>query len=306
VQVKATVRAEGGDVEGKPRPCGDQVEAFVVVPAVSVTPAPEPGPPQPETAEPAGAAESVAPVDVDDDPYQEVTSEPPDTEPAAPEELPAVPPEEQPFELRARAGPDFCLEMFYEPAEAQRTCDDTDVIGLGIEIDAAFHFEEWFLIGVMAGYRYFGSQAAPIGENTEDPTKKSASNHLLLAGLQLRLSWMLEEWVLAVDAVPLGISHQVIVFDNDQYSVNEFFVTLTLAASYRVGEGSWVGVYTELLQLVPWVDSNNFRPATISAGVLFGTRLGPEPEAEDEEPEADGDGGEEGGGALMRRRLGDI
>jgi hypothetical protein len=284
-------------VEGKPRPCGDRVEAFVVVPSVGVAPAPEAGPPEPEADEPEEAPEPASSVGVEDDPYLEPTPEPP-----APEPPPEIPPEEQPFELRARAGPDFCLEVFYKPAEAQRNCDDTDLFGFGIELDAGFHFEEWFLTGVMVGYRYFGSQVDSPTDNVEE--KKNASNHVLQLGWQFRLSWMLEEWVLGVDGVPVGISHQVIGVSEYQDSVNEFFVTISLSAAYRVGKASWVGAYAEILQLMPWVDSANYRPAIITVGVLVGTRLGPEPEAEAAEEEPEGE--DEGGDALMRRRLGDI
>jgi len=308
VQVRAVVRTEDADVEGKPRPCGSRVEAFVVVPVTGI-PVESTGP----------VSEPPAPPVVEDDPYADTPAlEPvqPDDQAPADEPAPAddpeppeeIPPEEQPFELRARVGPDFCAKMFYEPAEKQRTCDDTDVIGLGIELDAGFHFEEWFLVGVMIGYRYFGSEVVPLDAPEEDQTKEGASNHLLLAGFQLRLSWMLSEWVVGVDATPLGISHQVINLDEDSYSLNEFFVTLTVGGSYRVGEGSWVGIYAEILQLMPWVHSDVYRPATISAGVLFGTRLGPEPEAstEGDDTADEGDDDDGAGDALMRRRLGDI
>ncbi|MBW2278581.1 MAG: hypothetical protein JRF63_13900 [Deltaproteobacteria bacterium] len=298
VQVRASVRTETADVEGKPRPCGARVEAFVVVPATGAVPAP------------AGSVENVEypePAEVEDDPYAAPEPAAPDP-PVEPEKPSEIPPEDQPFELRARLGPDFCAAMFYEPAEQQRNCDDTDAIGFGIELDAGFHFEEWFVTGVMVGYRYFGSRVVPLDAPEDDQSKKGASNHLLLAGFQLRLSWMLSDWVIGVDAIPLGISHQVITLDDDNFSINEFFASLTLGASYRVGKSSWVGVYVEILQLMPWVRSDVFRPATISAGVLFGTRLGPQPEPPAEGGVAAGQdaGDDSDDGALMRRRHGDF
>jgi len=308
VHVRASVRTESADVEGQPRPCGAKVEAFVVVPAAAVAPANVEGP---VAAEPPGAgiaeqAEHPVPAEVEEDPY--AASEPAATAPkVAPEAPPETPPEEQPYELRGRFGPDFCVEMLYDPAEKQRTCDDTSPVGLGIELDAAFHFEEWFLVGVTFSYRYFGSQIVPIDAPEDDPSKEAASNHLIMAGLQLRFSWMLENWVLAVDGVPLGISHQVIALEGDQVSLNEFYVTLTLSGGYRVGKGSWVGAYIEAVQLMPWVHSDIFRPAAISVGVLFGTRLGPDPEPVGETAKPDADKGDSStSDALMRRVLGDI
>lgn len=307
VQVRASVRAEGAGVEGQPRPCGERVEAFVVVPAAAPAPPEVVESPQPPALERVPGLEPVSTVVEEPEPT-ELEPEPESAAEPAPEPVPEIPPEEQPFELRARLGPDICAEIFYEPAEKQRTCDDTDVLGFGVELDAAFHFEEWLLAGVMIGYRYFGSQAVPLDAPEDDQDKKRADNHLLLAGAQLRLSWMLSKWVLTVDAVPVGISHLVIGLEDEQFSINEFFITLSLVAAYRFGKGSWIGVYTELLQPMPWAHSDIFRPATISAGVLLGTRLGPQPDPDAARDEATAGDEEDAstGDALMRRRLGDI
>jgi hypothetical protein len=298
-QVRATVRAETGEVEGKSRPCGALMEAFVVVPAVEPEAPPEPEPaPQPAVAEEVEFPDAAA---VAEDPYAEPVPDAPAEPPAEPSPEPS--PETGPFELRARAGVDACVELFYEPAEQQRTCEDTDAIGFGVEIDAAFHFEEWLLVGVLGGYRYFGSRVIPLDSTEEEPLKKTASNHTVMLGFELRLSWMLDSWVLALDGVPVGISHRVINLAKDRYSQNEFFTIVALSAGYRVGRASWFGVYVELYQPMPWVHSDIFQPGNISAGMMFGTRLAA-PQRDDTADDDSGtaDEGQQSESALDRRR----
>jgi len=295
-EIRASALTDAGPAEGRLRKCGADLEAFLVLPAAPAEAAPAP--------EPEAGPEIPEPVVVEEDPYSAPAPAPPGPEVAPPEE--PADREEEPglVELRGRLGIDACVEWFYDLRSDQVGCDEMDPVGVGLEVDLAVHFEEWFLFGLLAGYHYIGAELEEEDESGE-PTGEleGISSHMLVLGLPLRFQWILGKrpdrpggsWIVSLTGVPVGLFRQIVETDEKTYESNEFFVAAEVAGGYFVGEATWLGVYVELLQPMPWVHSDGYRTGTMAAGVAVGTRFGSP--AADEEPAAEGDPDEDDGGS---------
>ncbi|MFO8071579.1 MAG: hypothetical protein R6V85_06855 [Polyangia bacterium] len=283
-EIRAAAELEDGTrVEGEPRSCGQELEAFLVLP-----PAGEAAPGRAVEEEPQQApAEEPDPVPtLDEDPYDFPISEPADEdeeEPESPKRL-----ERGLLQWSARGGVGFCQQWFYEPGDEDPDCGEEGVVGLDLEADLGVHVAEWLVVGARLGYRFFSSEVVFQESSQEassyDPSlnvsgesgEVEAANHRLLYGLLARGVLYVGDWALGLEAVPIGVFHQLTRGKEDQSDdFAEFFVSVGVSAAYRFGRSWWGGLYADFFQPLPWVCSQRFMPGTLTVGLVFGGRFGP-------------------------------
>ncbi len=283
-EIRAAVELEDGTrVEGEPRSCDDELEAFLVLPPTDEA-APEPAVEEEPAEEPAGAPA------LDEDPYDVPIPEPADEKEEPESEKPA---ERGLLQWSARGGVGFCQQWFYEPGDRDPVCGDEGVVGLDLDADLGAHLAEWLVVGARLGYRFFSSKAAfqQSGQDTSsyDPSlsfsgengEVEAANHRLLYGALVRGVLFVGDWVLSLEAVPIGVFHQLSRGEEGQSDdFAEFFVSVGVSAAYRFGGSWWGGLYADFFQPAPWVRSQRFLPGTLTVGLVFGGRFGP-PTAEE-------------------------
>jgi hypothetical protein len=292
VDLQATALVATGRVDGKLRPCGDGLEAFVVLPSAAPTPAPaaasaiastpydEPAvaPLAPEApAGPAGSAPAV----------EEAPAEPAG---AAGEPAPgAAAHGEGPVAIGARVGIGLCQEWFYRPGMDDPSCGDDVSPGLDLELDAGWHVTEWLVLGPRIGYGFFRSTVevdfneGPDDGNPTDllPTVQDggmnleAANHRLHWGLGARAVWTGSRLVAGLDLMPLALLHHFTRFEEvENESCTEFVVSAGVFAGLRLDRSWWLGAAVRFLQPLPWIDSQRFLPGTLAFGLAAGYRFG--------------------------------
>jgi hypothetical protein len=286
VDFQASALLGSGRVDGKLRPCGEGLEAFVVlpppggavtppVPAVAPPPAPAPAPASVPAPEPAPPAAPVSPASFPD------VGEPPRTAETAGGDGPLA--------AGARLGLGLCQEWFYRPGPKDPSCGDDVSPALDLELDLGWHLTEWLVVGVRLGYGFFGSQttaeAAGIGDSSNQTSPQGTvpagdmtvelTNHRLHYGLGLRGIWSLGRLVLGAEVVPLGLFHQFLAAEGaDTASFTEFFVSAGVLAGLRIEGSWWLGAYARFAQPLPWNESERFLPGTLAFGAVAGTRFG--------------------------------
>ncbi len=274
-KLRAVVRTESGDVEGKPRACSEEPKAFVVLPGADLPPK-------------------------DTEDAQETTS--PDAGPEVDEVDQKPEAEEQPpvetglFALSGSVGVNFCQEWFYHSNTygGDVPCKDVEPVGFQGQLDFAVYILDWLAVGLDAGYHYYGSPHPKDPVDQLDPTANlpgpplsndgneggntsgSAANHLLSIGLELLATWTPGKWVFSAKVVPLGVYRQIISKPGGDDDFTELFLEFGVIVGYRFWRATWLGLYGEIFQPMPWVDEKSYgtHKGITSVGVAVGSNFG--------------------------------
>ncbi|HUT78905.1 MAG TPA: hypothetical protein VM285_14505, partial [Polyangia bacterium] len=288
VDLQARALLAAGRVDGKLRPCGDGLEAFVVLP--SAVPAPV-----------VAAAITIAATPYDGPAVAAPAPEPPVVEPVT---EPAAPPDpeptatpahaapiatgsgEGPVAIGARVGIGLCQEWFYRPGADDPKCTDVSP-GLDLELDVGWHVTDWLVLGPRLGYGFFeskvrvevegspGSQTDPQGGVAGGDMDIGAANHRLHWGLGGRVAWIGELLVAGVELMPLALLHHFTRPEGaETESYTEFVVSAGVFAGLRLDRSWWLGAEVRFVQPLPWVDDRRFLPGTLALGLAAGYRFG--------------------------------
>ncbi|MCP4676087.1 MAG: hypothetical protein GY854_11390 [Deltaproteobacteria bacterium] len=267
-ELRAVVRAESGSVEGKPRACSDDPTAFVVLPGADL--------PLKEDVKKTSSP----------DPETEEEEQEPEVEELEPVE-PGL------FALSGSLGVDFCNQWFYKPNQARYDvrCKDVEPVGFQGQLDFAVYILDWLAVGLDMGYRYYGSPhpGDPDGEDsdcsdpsgtcttmTDEKVSGSVPNHLFSFGLELLASWTPGNWVFSAKVVPLGVYRQIIASPGGNDDFTELFLEFGAIVGYRFWRATWLGLYGQIFQPMPWIDEKSYgaHKGIASIGVAVGSNFG--------------------------------